>query len=343
LKTSVNDHQGREREVKLSLPFETMTALWLEQGRLRLRSDVPVPRPVSGQGLIRVDLAGICATDRHLMRGYYPYAGIPGHEFIGTVAAAPDAPHRVGQRVVGDINIACGQCSMCRAGRPGHCFERSVLGIQDWPGAMAAYLCLPLHNLVEVPDAIPDDAAVFAEPLAAALQIQRQVRIDPSHDVLVLGAGTLGQLIARTLSPVVHRLGVVARYESQRRSLESAGIEWLTEQEVPPHRYDCVIEASGSAQGFALAQNVLKPGGTIVLKSTFKGKVPVALSELVVNEISVIGSRCGPMDQAVEMLAARRVDPRPLIDAQYPLEEGVAAFGAAGRPGRLKVLLKMQQ
>ncbi len=325
----------------MSLLPETMNALWLEQGRLRLRSDVPVPRPESDQGLVRVHLAGICATDRHLMKGYYPYAGIPGHEFVGTVAAAPGAPHLVGRRVVGNINISCGQCSLCRSGRPGHCRERSVLGIQNWPGAMASYVNLPLKNLVSVPDDVSDQTAVFAEPLAAALQIQRQVRIEPSHDVLVLGAGTLGQLIARTLSLNVNRLKVVARYDAQRHRLESAGIEWLTEPDVLPDRYDYVVEASGSAKGFALAQKALKPGGTMVLKSTFKGQVPVTLSELVVDEISVIGSRCGPMDQAVEMLAKRRIDPLPLIDAQYPLEEGVSAFSAAARPGQLKVLLKM--
>lgn len=319
-----------------------MDALWLEQGRLRLRSDVPVPRPESDQGLVRVHLAGICATDRHLMRGYYPYTGIPGHEFVGTVAAAPGAPNLVGRRVVGMINISCGQCSLCRSGRPEHCSERSVLGIQHWPGAMASYLCLPLQNLVRVPDSVPDEAAVFAEPLAAALQIQRQVRIEARHNVLVLGAGTLGQLIARTLSHNVKRLGVAARYAPQRHRLESTGIEWLTEQDVLPDRYDFVIEASGSAQGFALAQKALKPGGTIVLKSTFKGQVPITLSELVVDEISVIGSRCGPVDQAVEALAARRIDPLPLIDAQFPLAEGVAALTAAARPGQLKVLLEIQ-
>jgi threonine dehydrogenase-like Zn-dependent dehydrogenase len=275
------------------------------------------------------------------MRGYYPYAGIPGHEFVGTVAAAPGAPQLVGRRVVGVINISCGQCSLCRSGRPEHCSERSVLGIQNWPGAMASYLCLPLQNLVLVPDSIPDNAAVFAEPLAAALQIQRQVRIEPSHNVLILGAGTLGQLIARTLSRIVKRLCVVSRYAAQRDRLESAGIEWLPEQALLPDRYDVVVEASGSTKGFALAQGALKPGGTMVLKSTFKGQVPVTLSELVVDEISVIGSRCGPMDQAVEMLADRGVDPLPLIDAQYRLEEGEAAFNAAARPGQLKVLLKM--
>jgi threonine dehydrogenase-like Zn-dependent dehydrogenase len=276
------------------------------------------------------------------MRGYYPYTGIPGHEFVGTVAAAPGAPHLVDQRVVGVINISCGQCSLCRSGRTEHCSERSVLGIQNWPGAMASYLCLPLQNLLLVPDSVLDQAAVFAEPLAAALQIQRQVRIEPSHDVLVLGAGTLGQLIARSLSPNINRLTVVARYAPQRHRLESTGIEWLPEEDVLPDRYDFVIEASGSAQGFALAQKALKPGGTMVLKSTFKGQVPVTLSELVVDEISVIGSRCGPMDQAVEALAVRRIDPLPLIDAQYPLEEGMTAFTSAARPGRLKVLLKMQ-
>ncbi len=325
----------------MSILPETMNALWLEQGRLSVRGDMPVPRPESDQGLVRVHVAGICATDRHLMRGYYPYAGIPGHEFVGAVAAAPGAPHLVGRRVVGNINISCGQCSLCRSGRAGHCRERSVLGIQNWPGAMAQYVKLPLKNLVSVPDHVSDQAAVFAEPLAAALQIRRQVRIEPSSHVLVLGAGTLGQLIARTLSLDVKRLSVVARYDVQRRRLESAGVEWLAEQDLLPDRFDVVVEASGSPEGFALAQKALKPGGTMVLKSTFKGQVPITLSELVVDEITVIGSRCGPMDQSVDMLADRRIDPRPLIDAQYPLQEGVAAFSAAAGPGRLKVLLKM--
>jgi threonine dehydrogenase-like Zn-dependent dehydrogenase len=219
------------------------------------------------------------------MRGYYPYTGIPGHEFVGTVAAAPDAPHLIGRRVVGIINISCGQCSLCRSGRPEHCSKRSVLGIQNWPGAMASYLCLPLQNLVPVSDSVPDKAAVFAEPLAAALQIQRQVRIEPSHNVLVLGAGTLGQLIARTLPGDVNRLGVVARYAPQRHRLEMTGIMWLTEEDVLPDRYDFVIEASGSAQGFALAQKALKPGGTMVLKSTFKGQVPVTLSGFISRDV----------------------------------------------------------
>jgi threonine dehydrogenase-like Zn-dependent dehydrogenase len=276
------------------------------------------------------------------MKGYYPYDGIPGHEFVGTVAAAPGTPSLVGQRVVGMINISCGQCLLCRSGRPEHCFDRSVLGIKNWPGAMAPYVCLPLQNMVPVPDAVSDKAAVFAEPLAAALQIQRQVRIESTDDILVVGAGTLGQLIARTLSLRVNRLDVVARYAPQWIRLESVGIEWLAEMDVPSNRYDFVVEASGSPQGFSLAQKALKPGGTMVLKSTFKGQVPVALSELVVDEISVIGSRCGPVDQAVQMLAARQVDPTQLIDAQYPLEEGVEAFSTAAKPGQLKVLLKMQ-
>lgn len=318
-----------------------MTALWLEEGRLQLRHNVPVPDPSTGQGLIRVHLAGICATDRHLIRGYYPYAGIPGHEFIGTIVAAPEAPGYLGRRVVGNINISCGRCRLCRSGRPAHCGERSVMGIQNWPGAMAPYACLPLQNLVTVPDTVSDATAVFAEPLAAALQIQRQIRVRASDDILVIGAGALGQLIARTLLPVGHRLGVVARYASQRTKLETAGIDVLTETEAAPGCYDVVVDASGSAGGFALARTAVKPGGTLVLKSTFKGEVPVSLAELVVDEITVIGSRCGPMDRAVAALAEGRIDPLPLIDGQFPLEQGVEAFAAASQTGRLKVLLQM--
>lgn len=320
---------------------EKMTALWLEQGRLRLRRDVPVPEPSTGQGVIRVHLAGICATDRHLIRGYYPYTGIPGHEFVGTIVAAPDAPGHIGRRVVGNINISCGRCLLCRSGRPGHCTDRFVMGIQDWPGAMAPYACLPLQNLVTVPDHVADRAAVFAELLAAALQIQRQIRVRASDDILVIGAGSLGQLIARTLLPVGSRVGVVARYASQRTKLDAAGIDVLSEADVAPGRYDVVVDASGSAQGFTLARTAVKPGGTLVLKSTFKGEVPVPLSELVVDEIRVIGSRCGPMDQAVAALAEGRIDPLPLIDGQFALAQGVEAFDAASQSGRLKVLLHM--
>ncbi len=323
-----------------SIP-ETMTALWLEQGQLRLRKDIPVPKSDPGYGIVRVHLAGICATDRHLLNGYYPYAGIPGHEFVGSVVAAPDAPYLVGRRVVGGINISCGSCAMCRSGRPGHCHDRFVMGIHNWPGAMAPYVSLPLQNFVPVPDAVPDTAAVFAEPLAAALQIQQQVMIAASDHVLIVGAGTLGQLIARTLAPSLRRLAVVARYASQRQQLDSVGVAWLDETDVLPNQYDFVIEASGAAQGFALAQKALKPGATMVLKSTFKGQVPVTLSELVVDELSVVGSRCGPMDLAVAALAEQRIDPQPLIDARYPLEAGLAAFDAAAEPGRFKVLLEM--
>jgi threonine dehydrogenase-like Zn-dependent dehydrogenase len=319
-----------------------MTVLWLEDGRLQLRHDVPVPDPSAGQGLIRVHLAGICATDRHLIRGYYPYTGIPGHEFIGTIVAAPNAPDYLGRRVVGNINISCGRCLLCRSGRPAHCTERSVMGIQDWPGAMAPYACLPLQNLVTVPEHVDNQAAVFAEPLAAALRIQRQIRVRASDDILVIGAGSLGQLVARTLQSVGNRLGVVARYASQRTKLEATGIDVLSETDVMPGRYDVVVDASGSARGFTLARTAVKPGGTLVLKSTFKGEVPVPLAELVVDEISVIGSRCGPMDLAVETLAEGRIDPVPLIDGQFPLEEGEEAFAAASRPGRLKVLLQME-
>ena len=322
---------------------DTMTALWLEDRRLGLRNDVPVPKPVADQALVRVHMAGICATDRHLIKGYYPYAGIPGHEFVGTVVHAPDDPSRVGQRVVGNINISCGRCLMCRTGLRGHCTDRFVMGICDWAGTMAQYLCLPLSNLVMVPEHVPDEAAVFAEPLAAALQIQKQINIDAYTDTLILGAGTLGQLVARSLIHMGRRLHVVARYEAQRGKLEAAGIDWVAETDVARGRYDLVIEASGSPQGFKLAQEALRPKGTMVLKSTFKGEVPVGLSELVVDEMTLIGSRCGPMDEAMAMLADQQIDPLPLIEESYPLQRGVGAFGAAAQPGKLKVLMRIGQ
>jgi 2-desacetyl-2-hydroxyethyl bacteriochlorophyllide A dehydrogenase len=320
---------------------EKMKALWLEDGRLCLRSNVSVPRPGSNQALVRVHLAGICATDRHLIKGYYPYTGIPGHEFVGTVIEAPDDRTQIGRRVVGNINISCGVCERCRSGKAGHCADRSVLGIQGWSGAMAPFVCLPLENLVTVPDHVPDKAAVFAEPLAAALQIQRQVRIGAADDILIVGAGSLGQLVARTIALTGGQLEVVARYTSQRGKLEAAGIGWLTEKDVPQERYNLVVEASGSPQGFALAQKALQPTGTLVLKSTFKGQVPVTLSELVVNEVMLIGSRCGPMDQAVAMLAEQRIDPLSLIEGLYTIDQAQEAFRAAAQPGKLKVLVQL--
>ena len=315
-----------------------MRGLWLQDGRLSVRSDLPLPVPGPDEALVRVWLMGICATDLELLRGYYPFTGIPGHEFVGEITAAPGQPGRVGERVVGEINLPCGQCTPCQAGRGNHCERRRVLGIREHDGACAEYLVLPLANLHRVPDGIPDEAAVFCEPLAAALRLQEQRPIQPGERVLVVGAGRLGQLIALSLAGGDFSLQVVARHPRQRALLEAAGIPWLAEDQVTAGAWDLVVEASGTPAGFTLARQALRAAGTLILKSTYAGPAEVDLSRLVVDEITLIGSRCGPFPAALDRLR-RGLDPRPLIDARYPLAQAVAAFDRAAQPGALKILI----
>jgi threonine dehydrogenase-like Zn-dependent dehydrogenase len=315
-----------------------MRALRFEDS-VRFRQDLAEPLPAPGEALVRVRLAGICATDLALIRGYLPFHGTLGHEFVGEVAAAPGATDWIGRRVVGEINVGCGICGQCRAGRKTHCEHRQVAGLRGRDGAFADYLCLPIANLLQVPDSIPDEAAVFTEPLAAALEIPEQVEIRPGLRVLVVGAGRLGQLIARVLRMTGCELSVVARHPGQHRLLAAAGIASLTEDAVAAHAADLVVEATGSHGGFSLAQRAVRPRGTIVLKSTYRGHIEVDLSALVVNEITLVGSRCGPFAAALRLLEQRLVEPLPLIDTRFPLEQGSAALDRAAEPGIMKVLL----
>jgi 2-desacetyl-2-hydroxyethyl bacteriochlorophyllide A dehydrogenase len=314
-------------------------ALWLEDGQLSVRNDLPAPAPTAGEALVRVRLAGICGTDLELVRGYYPYTGIPGHEFVGEIVDSPDGTP-AGCRVVGEINVSCGECETCRRNLPTHCECRTVLGIRDRHGAFAEYLILPLRNLHRVPDTVPDEAAVFTEPLAAALQIQRQIAITAEHRILLIGAGRLGQLIAQTLALTGCDLHVSARFPRQKALLLNRGIRVIAEDESPARHYDIVIEATGSPSGFDFARRTVRPRGTLVLKSTYRDSVNVNLSSLVVDEISLIGSRCGPFDAALNLLEQKAVDPVPLIDAEFPLARSVEAFDSAGKPGVLKVLIR---
>jgi threonine dehydrogenase-like Zn-dependent dehydrogenase len=312
-----------------------MRALWLENRRLSLR-DVPVPA-AEDEALVRVLLAGICNTDVELTRGYYPYDGIPGHEFVGFVERGPSA--LVGQRVAGEINAVCGRCEACLHGRPTHCDHRDVLGIIGRNGTFAEYLSLPAANLHVVPNHVSNDAAVFAEPLAAALEIQEQITIQATDRVLVIGDGKLGQLVARTLALTGCRLAVSGRHREKLALLEQAGITTVDAAEVAPHSFDITVECSGSASGFELARKALRPRGTLVMKSTYAGDLTVNASSLVVDEITLIGSRCGPFDKALALLAAGKIDPMPLIHARYPLDDAIAAFEHAQKPGVLKVLV----
>lgn len=313
-----------------------MKALWLEDEALSVR-DVPVPA-ADGEALVRVRLSGICGTDLELARGYYPYAGIIGHEFVGDVVDGPDAAW-IGARVVGEINAACGSCEACRSARPTHCEARTVLGITGREGAHAQYTRLPLRNLLRVPDAVPDEAAVFTEPLAAAVEILQQVHVLPTDRVLLVGAGRLGQLVAQVLALTGARLRVVARHAHQKALLAARGIETIGASDVEPRRWDVVVEATGSPSGFGLARAALRPRGTLVLKSTYRGELTLDMAPFVVDEITIVGSRCGPFAPALRLLERGDVDPLPLIGERFPLSRGVEAMAAAARPGTMKVLL----
>lgn len=318
-----------------------MRALWLEDQKLSYRMDVPKPEAQPGMPLIKTRLAGICATDLEMTRGYYPFAGVPGHEFVGEVVAAPGYEAWVGQRVVGEINLTCGECPTCKAGRPRHCERRATLGISGHDGVFAEYFTLSVANLHAVPEAVPDEAAVFTEPLAAALEIQEQVQIQPGMRVLVVGAGRLGLLIAQTLRLTGCDLQVVVRHAAPAALLAGWGIASIAPEDVRENAYDLVVEVTGSPGGFALSRQAVRPAGTLVLKSTFVGDVCLDLSALVVDELTLVGSRCGPFAPALRLLESGLVDPSALIAARYGLSDGVAAFAKAAERGVLKVLLDL--
>jgi threonine dehydrogenase-like Zn-dependent dehydrogenase len=315
-----------------------MQAVWLEDNQLSLR-DVPKPDSKT-EALIRIRTAGICSTDLELVKGYYPYTGILGHEFVGVVADAPDKTW-IGARVAGEINASCRQCEACRNGRPTHCENRTVLGIVNRDGVFAEYTTLPLENLHRVPDSVPDEMAVFTEPLAAALEIQQQIQIQPTDRVLVIGAGRLGQLIAQTLALTGCDLHVLARHQLQKDLLAARGIRIVSEAEIQPHAWDLVVEVTGSPDGFTIARNAIRPRGTIVLKSTYKGDMSVNFSSIVVDEIQIIGSRCGPFAPALRLMEKREVDPTVLIQDGFELKDALKAMEKAAEAGVLKVLLQM--
>lgn len=316
-----------------------MQALWLENNQLQLRQDVPIPDPPPGEALVRVVRAGICNTDLELIRGYYPYTGILGHEFVGIVEQGPE--HLLGHRVVGEINAVCGQCRFCRSGQPTHCENRTVLGIVNRNGAFADYLSLPVENLHPVPDTVPTDIATFTEPVAAALEIQQQVTVRASERVLVVGDGKLGQLVAQTLALTGCELLVVGRHREKLANLAARGIQTGLEDAVTDRAFDLAVECTGNPAGFELARRALRPRGILVLKSTYAGQLTFDASSLVVDEITLIGSRCGPFPPALQLLASGQIDVEPLIHARYPLSKGLAAFEQAKTKGVLKVLLDM--
>lgn len=319
----------------------TMTGLWLQNQAIQLRDDVPMPTSLAGEALVRVLSAGICNTDMELLRGYYPYEGVLGHEFVGIVEDGPE--ELAGQRVVGDINAACGHCHYCQTGQRTHCENRSVLGIMNRNGAFADYLTLPIENLYPVPESVPTAIATFTEPLAAALEIQEQINITPNHRVLVVGDGKLGQLIAQSLALTHCDLLAIGRHPEKLEHLSARGIQTGYASDIQPRHFDIAVDCTGNPAGFELARQALRPRGTLVLKSTYAGDLKIDASALVVDEITLIGSRCGPFAKALKVLAQQQVDVSYLIQAEYSLSEAMTAFDHAQQKGMLKVLIHPDQ
>jgi threonine dehydrogenase-like Zn-dependent dehydrogenase len=318
-----------------------MRALVLTGDGVSIEMDRPDPVPLAGEVLVRVLRAGVCETDLQLIRGYKGFRGVLGHEFVGMATTGRFA----GQRVVGEINCSCWACDTCLAGRPGHCSSRTVLGILEHDGAFAEYLAVPERNLHRVPDNVDTDVAVFTEPLAAAFQIPAQVRIARTDRVMVLGDGRLGNLCAQVLARESDHVTVVGKHSAKLAVLERLGVatQLLNAPDLEggegPQRADIVVDCTGSASGLTTALQLVRPRGTVVLKTTIAGEQTLALASVVVDEVTIIGSRCGPFDRALEALAAGTVEVRGMIHDRFDLADGVRALQRAAEPGVLKVLI----
>jgi threonine dehydrogenase-like Zn-dependent dehydrogenase len=314
-----------------------MRALRFEKGELKV-TDRPYPDS-SSETVVKVLLAGICDTDLQIVRGYFGFEGTLGHEFVGIIENSPDRS-RIGKRVVGEINAGCGRCNLCRSGDTRHCPERSVLGILKRDGSFADYLQLPEENLLEVPDGVPTEAAVFTEPLAAACGVLERTRIGSDSRVAVIGDGKIGLLCARVLLGSGVRPLLIGKHEAKLRIASNWGIETVKLDQLKTERlFDQVVECSGSSDGLQLALSIIKPRGEVVLKSTYHGNTEINSSMLVVDEISIIGSRCGRFAPALDLLS-KGLDLRPLIDEEYLLKDGLKAMERAATKGVLKVLLR---
>ena len=315
-----------------------MRALVLDEGVVSLETNRADPVPADGEVLVRVLQAGICETDLQLIQGYKSFRGILGHEFVGV---ALDGAYK-GQRVVGEINCSCWNCETCLAGRPGHCPRRTVIGILDHDGVFADRVAVPERNLHRVPDVVMTDAAVFTEPLAAAFQIPSQIAVGSDDRVVVLGDGRLGNLCAQVLSSLSAHVLVIGRHPEKLAVLENLGIDGCLLADRPTSRTaDIVVDCTGSESGLTTALDLVRPRGTIILKTTIAGTQTLALAPVVVDEIALIGSRCGPFDRALDALAQGLVDVRPLIRDRFDLADGVRALARAAEPGVLKVLLSV--
>jgi len=316
-----------------------MLALRVNKKRLAVK-DVAKPDQAD-ETLVRVLLSGICNTDLEIARGYAGFNGTIGHEFVGLVEESSDRA-LVGRRVVGEINAGCGKCDQCRAGDSRHCPNRTVLGIHGRDGAHAEFLQLPAINLLPVPENVPDEHAVFTEPLAAACGVLERVKISTSDRVAVIGDGKLGLLCAQVLALSGAPTLLIGKHSSKLRIAERRGIEIATPKQAAKRKrqFDVVVEASGAASGFGLALDLLRPKGQLVLKSTFHAKTELDAARIVVDEISIVGSRCGRFSPALDLLKKSAIDVDSLISEEYPLSNGVHAMRRAGTRGVMKVLLR---
>lgn len=315
-----------------------MRAIVLERDDVQVDKVRPAPNPAADEVLVRVTRAGICETDLQLMKGYMGFSGVLGHEFVGVAESGPYA----GQRVVGEINCACWTCETCRAGLPTHCPDRTVLGILNHDGAFADLIAVPHRNLHRVPDSIPDDIAVFTEPVAAAFQIPAQLDIAATDRIVILGDGRLGNLCAQVLASISDDVLVVGKHRQKLALLDTMGLRTaLLSDDLPSRAADIVVDCTGSDSGLPAALKLVRPRGTIVLKTTVAGTQTLAWAPFVIDEITLVGSRCGPFDRALHALEHGLVDVEPLIADRFNLSNGVLALERAQQKGVLKVLLEM--
>lgn len=317
-----------------------MKAVVFDNG-LRLDNNYPMPEPKKGEALIKVNTIGICNTDYEITLGYMGYKGILGHEFTGVVEKAENKD-LIGKRVVGEINCGCGECEWCAQGLERHCFNRTTLGIWKREGCFAEYVSLPEKNLLVIPDNVSDEEAVFTEPLAAALEILEQVHIPPYKKVIVLGDGKLGLIIALALSAAGLDITLVGKHEEKLKIAAAQGVKTKLLSELKIEKaYDFVVEATGSISGFETSVALTKPRGTLILKSTIAASKEFNLAPIVVDEITIVGSRCGQFAPALRMLEQKRIDVKPLISDIFDIDASIAAFERNKEKSSVKVLVKV--
>jgi threonine dehydrogenase-like Zn-dependent dehydrogenase len=313
-------------------------AICWDRHDVNLNSSYPPPLPDQDTVVVKVHLAGICSTDLQIFKGYMKFQGVPGHEFVGSVSDGPQ--EWLEKKVVGEINFGCGRCEYCGRDLSRHCPNRTVMGILNADGAFAEYVALPVENLHLVPGSVSDEQAVFTEPLAAAFEILGQIQASTGDEILILGDGKLGNLCAQVLRLTGAKVTALGKHQDKLKLIQRSGVRTILLNDWKPSLFDVVVEATGSAAGLELAISAVRPRGTLVLKSTIAGAHQVSLAPIVINEIHLIGSRCGVFPDALDALAADRVSVAPLIEEVYPLEQGVQAIQHAGRPGARKILLR---